>query len=63
MADAHAKQHDYHLVDPSPWPAVGTIAADLEAERAVELQAAGKAAAAKVDSPVAAVAALNEQPK
>src|SRR3989304_6108807 len=23
MADAHAKHHDYHLVDPSPWPAVG----------------------------------------
>ena len=20
MADAHAKNHDYHLVDPSPWP-------------------------------------------
>ena len=24
MADAHAKHHDYHLVDPSPWPAVGS---------------------------------------
>src|SRR5437773_1155882 len=23
MADAHAKHHDYHLVDPSPWPIVG----------------------------------------
>ena len=24
MADAHAKpHHDYHLVEPSPWPAVG----------------------------------------
>ena len=23
MADTHAKHHDYHLVDPSPWPAVG----------------------------------------
>ncbi len=23
MADAHAKHHDYHLVDPSPWPAIG----------------------------------------
>ena len=20
MADTHAKRHDYHLVDPSPWP-------------------------------------------
>jgi cytochrome c oxidase subunit III len=26
MADAHAKpKHDYHLVDPSPWPAVGSV--------------------------------------
>jgi cytochrome c oxidase subunit III len=27
MADAHAKNHDYHLVDPSPWPIVGSLAA------------------------------------
>jgi cytochrome c oxidase subunit III len=28
MADAHAKpQHDYHLVNPSPWPIVGSISA------------------------------------
>jgi cytochrome c oxidase subunit 3 len=27
MADAHAKNHDYHLVDPSPWPIVGSVAA------------------------------------
>lgn len=28
MADAHAKpQHDYHLVNPSPWPLVGAIGA------------------------------------
>lgn len=27
MADAHAKHHDYHLVDPSPWPIVGSISA------------------------------------
>jgi cytochrome c oxidase subunit III len=26
MADAHAKNHDYHLVDPSPWPIVGAFA-------------------------------------
>ncbi|MDO8289992.1 MAG: cytochrome c oxidase subunit 3 [Parvibaculum sp.] len=25
MADAHAKHHDYHLVDPSPWPVIGSI--------------------------------------
>jgi cytochrome c oxidase subunit III len=27
MADTHAKHHDYHLVNPSPWPAVGATAA------------------------------------
>lgn len=27
MAETHAKQHDYHLVDPSPWPAVGSVGA------------------------------------
>ncbi len=27
MADSHAKNHDYHLVDPSPWPVVGAIGA------------------------------------
>jgi len=30
MADAHAKpHHDYHLVDPSPWPAIGAFSAFL----------------------------------
>jgi cytochrome c oxidase subunit III len=30
MADAHAKpQHDYHLVNPSPWPIVGSISVFL----------------------------------
>jgi cytochrome c oxidase subunit 3 len=29
MAEARAKTHPYHLVDPSPWPAVGAIAAFL----------------------------------
>ena len=28
MADAHhAPEHDYHLVDPSPWPALGAVSA------------------------------------
>ncbi|MEO8669078.1 MAG: cytochrome c oxidase subunit 3 [Bauldia sp.] len=27
MAEAHAKHHDYHLVNPSPWPAVGAVSA------------------------------------
>ena len=32
MADAHAKpQHDYHLVQPSPWPALGSVSAFVAA--------------------------------
>ena len=27
MADAHAKNHDYHIVDPSPWPLMGGLGA------------------------------------
>jgi cytochrome c oxidase subunit 3 len=27
MAEAHAKHHDFHLVDPSPWPLIGAISA------------------------------------
>ena len=36
MADAHTKpHHDYHLVDPSPWPAVGAVSAFLLAVGAI----------------------------
>jgi cytochrome c oxidase subunit 3 len=35
MADAHAKHHDYHLVDPSPWPAVGAASAFVTAVGAI----------------------------
>ena len=35
MADAHAKHHDYHLVDPSPWPIVGSISAFILAVGAI----------------------------
>ncbi len=36
MADGHAKpNHDYHLVDPSPWPIVGSISAFVMAVGAV----------------------------
>ena len=35
MADSHAKHHDYHLVDPSPWPLVGSIAAFVMAIGAI----------------------------
>jgi cytochrome c oxidase subunit 3 len=27
MADAHQKHHDYHIIDPSPWPLIGSIGA------------------------------------
>ena len=35
MADAHAKHHDYHLVDPSPWPVVGAVSAFIMAVGAI----------------------------
>jgi cytochrome c oxidase subunit 3 len=35
MADANAKNHDYHLVDPSPWPFLGSLAAFVMAVGAV----------------------------
>ena len=31
----HAVKHDYHLVDPSPWPFVGSVGAFLLAVGAV----------------------------
>ena len=27
MAEAHTKNHDYHIIDPSPWPFIGSVAA------------------------------------
>jgi cytochrome c oxidase subunit III len=36
MADAHAKpHHDYHLVEPSPWPAIGSVSAFVMAVGAI----------------------------
>ena len=35
MADAHTQQHDYHLVDPSPWPIIGSISAFIMAVGAI----------------------------
>jgi cytochrome c oxidase subunit III len=35
MADAHAKNHDYHLVNPSPWPAIGALSGFILAVGAV----------------------------
>ena len=31
MAEAQTRHHDYHLVDPSPWPAVGAVSAFIAA--------------------------------
>ncbi len=31
MADTHTKHHDYHIIDPSPWPALGSLGALLTA--------------------------------
>ncbi|MGL4635933.1 MAG: cytochrome c oxidase subunit 3 [Beijerinckiaceae bacterium] len=35
MAGAHTKNHDYHLVDPSPWPFVASVSAFVMAVGAV----------------------------
>ena len=35
MSETHTKNHDYHLVDPSPWPAIGAISAFITAIGAV----------------------------
>src|ERR1700759_1567380 len=35
MATAQVKHHDYHLVDPSPWPIVGSVSAFIMAVGAI----------------------------
>ncbi|WP_150526172.1 cytochrome c oxidase subunit 3 [Roseibium sediminis] len=35
MAEAHTKNHDYHLVDPSPWPFLASIGAFIMALGAI----------------------------
>ena len=35
MADAHNKNHDYHIIDPSPWPFIGSMGALVMAFGAV----------------------------
>lgn len=37
MSDANAKQHDYHLVDPSPWPLLASLSAFVMAVGAIIL--------------------------
>ncbi len=29
MAEAHQKNHDYHIIDPSPWPLLSAVSAFL----------------------------------
>jgi cytochrome c oxidase subunit 3 len=35
MADTHVKHHDYHLVNPSPWPLLASAAALVTAIGAI----------------------------
>jgi len=35
MAQAHGKQHDYHLLDPSPWPLTASLCAFVTAVGAI----------------------------
>jgi cytochrome c oxidase subunit 3 len=35
MADSHSKHHDYHLVDPSPWPLLASLGAFATAVGAI----------------------------
>lgn len=35
MADTHTKNHDYHIIDPSPWPLTGSVGALIMAIGAV----------------------------
>lgn len=35
MSDGHSNEHDYHLVDPSPWPLVASVAAFITAIGAI----------------------------
>ena len=44
MADAHAKNHDYHLVEPSPWPFVGSVSAFITAVGAITWMHGGTSA-------------------
>nr|WP_321458230.1 cytochrome c oxidase subunit 3 [uncultured Cohaesibacter sp.] len=37
MAEAHSKNHDYHIIDPSPWPIIASVSAFIMAIGAVTL--------------------------
>lgn len=42
MADAHSKNHDYHIIDPSPWPLIASIGALVMAIGAIGWMQAGQ---------------------
>ncbi|HRJ68571.1 MAG TPA: cytochrome c oxidase subunit 3 [Beijerinckiaceae bacterium] len=50
MAAAHGKTHDYHLVDPSPWPFVGSVSAFVMAVGAIAWMKAMPIAGLKMGS-------------
>ena len=35
MAEAHTKDHEYHMVEPSAWPALGALSAGVTAVGAI----------------------------
>jgi len=51
MAHAHSKQHDYHLVNPSPWPLVGSLAALVLAIGAIAWMRTGNGGLFGVEGP------------
>jgi len=51
MAGAHSKQHDYHLVEPSPWPLVGSISAFVLAIGAIAWMRTGNGGLFGVEGP------------
>ncbi|MCR9123666.1 MAG: cytochrome c oxidase subunit 3 [Phyllobacteriaceae bacterium] len=42
MADTHAKNHDYHILDPSPWPLIGSVGALIMAIGGIGWMQAGQ---------------------
>lgn len=51
MAEAHSKHHDYHLVNPSPWPIVGSLAALVLAIGAIAWMRTGNGGVFGVEGP------------
>jgi len=51
MAQAHSKQHDYHIVDPSPWPLVGSLSVFVLALGAIAWMRTGNGGLFGVEGP------------